>query len=156
MRCIKAQEVLLIRHLSLGTELETSIGAVSRVKAFATEIASENLPSEDGVTSQDWPQRGLIEFRGVSASYKYAFHLPLKDTADHFSPDQWKIKHWMTSTLQFSRAKSLVFVVEVAGRFYRSIPSMPDANPSQVVKALFSLPFSACLSSTLARSSSTA
>jgi hypothetical protein len=51
--------------------LETSIGAVSRVKAFSTNTPSENLPAEIVVPPANWPGKGLIEFRGVSASYKY-------------------------------------------------------------------------------------
>jgi ATP-binding cassette subfamily C (CFTR/MRP) protein 1 len=54
----------------LGTMLETSIGAVSRVKAFNTDTQSEALPAEIVVPPENWPARGLIEFRGVSASYK--------------------------------------------------------------------------------------
>jgi ATP-binding cassette, subfamily C (CFTR/MRP), member 1 len=54
----------------LGTLLETSIGAVSRVKTFATDTPSEALPAEIVLPPEDWPARGLIEFRGVSASYK--------------------------------------------------------------------------------------
>lgn len=54
----------------LGTLLETSIGAVSRVKTFATDTQSEALPAEIVLPPEDWPARGLIEFRGVSASYK--------------------------------------------------------------------------------------
>ena len=54
----------------VGTMLETSIGAVSRVKAFSTETESEALPSEIVVPPENWPSKGLIEFRNVSASYK--------------------------------------------------------------------------------------
>jgi hypothetical protein len=50
--------------------LETSIGAVSRVKAFNSETQPEALPTEIVVPPKNWPSRGLIEFRGVSASYK--------------------------------------------------------------------------------------
>jgi ATP-binding cassette subfamily C (CFTR/MRP) protein 1 len=50
--------------------LETSIGAVSRVKAFNADTQSEALPAEIVVPPESWPARGLIEFRGVSASYK--------------------------------------------------------------------------------------
>lgn len=54
----------------LGTKLETSIGAVSRVKTFSTDTQSEALPAEIVIPPENWPVRGLIEFKDVSASYK--------------------------------------------------------------------------------------
>ncbi|KAI9848831.1 MAG: hypothetical protein M1837_006347 [Sclerophora amabilis] len=51
------------------TILETSIGAVSRVRSFASETETENLPSETQMPPGSWPQNGNIEFRGVRASY---------------------------------------------------------------------------------------
>jgi ATP-binding cassette, subfamily C (CFTR/MRP), member 1 len=50
--------------------LETSIGAISRVKAFSADTQSEALPAEIVVPPKNWPVRGLMEFRDVSASYK--------------------------------------------------------------------------------------
>ncbi|KAE9374191.1 canalicular multispecific organic anion transporter 1 [Stipitochalara longipes BDJ] len=52
------------------TVMETSIGAVSRVKAFSTDTKSEALPNEIVEPPGDWPPRGLIEFKDISASYK--------------------------------------------------------------------------------------
>ncbi|OKL62025.1 hypothetical protein UA08_02529 [Talaromyces atroroseus] len=59
------------------TELETSIGAIARVRNFVDTTANENRPEEtlplpDSVNdsgSLAWPPRGAIEFRNVSASY---------------------------------------------------------------------------------------
>lgn len=50
------------------TLLETSIGAVSRLKAFSETVAPEDKEGETGVPGVEWP-RGKIEIRGVSASY---------------------------------------------------------------------------------------
>ncbi|KAH6626589.1 ABC transporter type 1, transmembrane domain-containing protein [Chaetomium sp. MPI-SDFR-AT-0129] len=50
------------------TLLETSIGAVSRLKAFSETVAPEDKEGETGVPGVEWP-RGEIEIRGVSASY---------------------------------------------------------------------------------------
>lgn len=60
----------IIANGSLGTKLETSIGAVSRVKAFSAETEPEALPAEVVVPPESWPVRGLIEFKNVTASYK--------------------------------------------------------------------------------------
>lgn len=50
--------------------LETSIGAVSRIKTFQDEMKSENLPDENAEPSAKWPESGEIQFRNVSAAYK--------------------------------------------------------------------------------------
>ncbi|KAF2175191.1 P-loop containing nucleoside triphosphate hydrolase protein [Zopfia rhizophila CBS 207.26] len=55
--------------IQMYAQLETSIGAVSRLKTFSEKVVSENLPGEDIVPPEEWPQRGEIEIKGVSASY---------------------------------------------------------------------------------------
>lgn len=56
--------------VTVWTQLETSIGSVSRVKLFEQETPDENLPGEDFVPPKDWPAKGEIEYRGVIASYR--------------------------------------------------------------------------------------
>ncbi|TVY83913.1 ABC transporter FUM19 [Lachnellula suecica] len=51
------------------TQIETSIGAVSRLKTFSEEIISENLEGENVIPSKQWPLKGGIQIFGVSASY---------------------------------------------------------------------------------------
>jgi ABC-type multidrug transport system fused ATPase/permease subunit len=51
------------------TQIETSIGAVSRLKGFGEKVPSESLEGEDVVPDKGWPFRGGIEIDGVSASY---------------------------------------------------------------------------------------
>jgi ATP-binding cassette, subfamily C (CFTR/MRP), member 1 len=55
--------------IQMYTQLETSIGAVSRLKTFNEKVVPENLPGEDIVPPEDWPERGGIEIKGVSAAY---------------------------------------------------------------------------------------
>jgi ABC-type multidrug transport system fused ATPase/permease subunit len=58
------------------TDLETSIGAIARIREFVATTDDENRPDEvlplpdggDGI-SQPWPSTGAIEFRNVSAAY---------------------------------------------------------------------------------------
>ncbi|PNY23797.1 Uncharacterized protein TCAP_06269 [Tolypocladium capitatum] len=57
---------LLITYYTL---LETSIGAVSRLKSFSENVPSESLSRDDILPPQMWPHSGGIEIRGVSASY---------------------------------------------------------------------------------------
>ena len=53
------------------TQMETSLGAIARLKSFETEAVSEHKEEETFVPGQDWPTLGSIEFRNVSASYGY-------------------------------------------------------------------------------------
>lgn len=55
--------------IQFWTSLETSIGAVARIKNFSEETPDERLPGEDREPPADWPARGAIEIRGLSASY---------------------------------------------------------------------------------------
>lgn len=52
------------------TALETSIGAVSRLNAFSRDVRSEELPEETEEPPEDWPPRGAIEIKNVSATYE--------------------------------------------------------------------------------------
>ncbi len=51
------------------TMLETSIGAVARLKTFGEAVQPEDLPGETVVPPEEWPQLGRIEIRDLSASY---------------------------------------------------------------------------------------
>lgn len=51
------------------TNLETSIGAVARLRDFSLQTATENLTGETHEPPADWPQSGNIVFNNVSASY---------------------------------------------------------------------------------------
>ena len=50
-------------------ELETSIGAVNRLKSFSATTEVEDLPGEDVVPPESWPEKGKIQIKNASASY---------------------------------------------------------------------------------------
>lgn len=56
--------------IRMWTTLETSIGAVSRLKSFSEKVKPEDQEGEDVVPPKEWPQRGEIQINGVSASYE--------------------------------------------------------------------------------------
>lgn len=61
-----------VRNLIEGwTELETSLGSISRVQSFERDVTPESREGEDQEPPCDWPQFGEIEFRNVTASHKY-------------------------------------------------------------------------------------
>lgn len=51
------------------TQLETSIGAISRLRSFSNDVQPEERDSEDIYPPGDWPQTGQIFLNNVSASY---------------------------------------------------------------------------------------
>lgn len=52
------------------TRLETSIGAIARLKTFNETVKPEDRDEEDIVPPEQWPQSGVVELKGVSASYE--------------------------------------------------------------------------------------
>ena len=52
------------------TQLETSLGAIARVKSFEEQTEVEAKPEEDTEPPKNWPGDGRVEFRHVSASYE--------------------------------------------------------------------------------------
>ncbi|KAM5348158.1 hypothetical protein ACJ41O_007982 [Fusarium nematophilum] len=55
--------------IQFWTSIETSIGAVARIKQFAEETAEENLPGETQEPPAQWPDRGGIQIKDLTASY---------------------------------------------------------------------------------------
>ncbi|KAK0618964.1 ATPase-like protein [Immersiella caudata] len=51
------------------TRLETSIGAISRLRRFSERVLPENLDGEDVKPPSHWPLKGGIRIENVSASY---------------------------------------------------------------------------------------
>ncbi|KAL4758550.1 uncharacterized protein BDW70DRAFT_170256 [Aspergillus foveolatus] len=52
------------------TVLETSLGAVTRVKHFAESTESEDMVQERDLPPEDWTSGGTVEYRNVSAFYR--------------------------------------------------------------------------------------
>ncbi|KAI4728374.1 putative multidrug resistance protein [Aureobasidium sp. EXF-10728] len=55
--------------ISHWTTLETSIGAVARLRQLEIEVKPEDLPSECEVPSASWPEAGAVTYEGVCAGY---------------------------------------------------------------------------------------
>lgn len=52
------------------TQLETSIGAVTRLKALSDNVLPEGIKDETRPVHPNWPNKGGIELNDVSASYQ--------------------------------------------------------------------------------------
>ncbi|GKZ32476.1 hypothetical protein AbraIFM66950_001929 [Aspergillus brasiliensis] len=57
-------------------KLETSMGAVSRLKAFRDNTPSEIMDADNITPSPSWPSKGRVEVHGVSASYRTSESMP--------------------------------------------------------------------------------
>ena len=66
----------LSKLVTSWTQLETSLGAIARVKAFEEQTAMEAKPGEDIEPPNDWPTQGKVEIRYASASYEYVLIIP--------------------------------------------------------------------------------
>jgi ATP-binding cassette subfamily C (CFTR/MRP) protein 1 len=67
---------VLLRLVETWTDLETSLGAIARLKNFEIDTISEDQLRESSEPDEKWPQYGGVEFRNVSASYGYDRSLP--------------------------------------------------------------------------------
>jgi len=52
------------------TQLESSLGAVARIRQFEKEVVAEYQEIETHDPSFNWPSQGAIEISGLSAKYK--------------------------------------------------------------------------------------
>ncbi|KAF4969630.1 hypothetical protein FSARC_3209 [Fusarium sarcochroum] len=55
--------------IQFWTSIETSIGAVARIKQFAEETGEENLPGETHDPPSQWPDKGAVQINDFTASY---------------------------------------------------------------------------------------
>lgn len=53
------------------THMETSIGAVARVKKFEAETENENLGGPMQEPPADWPSKGEVRIEGLTVAYGY-------------------------------------------------------------------------------------
>ncbi|KAI1862215.1 uncharacterized protein JN550_010371 [Neoarthrinium moseri] len=56
----------LVQHYTM---LETTLGAIARIKDFSENTPVEKSPEESDSPGSSWPSRGVLRFEGVSASY---------------------------------------------------------------------------------------
>lgn len=72
--------IALVNMMDLGNNLkgivvqwstlETSLGAVTRIKSFTENTPSENLPEESKLPDSEWPAHGIVNIQNVSVQYE--------------------------------------------------------------------------------------
>lgn len=70
------------------TQLETSLGAIARLKWFVNNTPNEDKEGERGDAPPDWPSQGAIEFQDVSASYSDGAARVIQDVSLKIEPGQ--------------------------------------------------------------------
>jgi ABC-type multidrug transport system fused ATPase/permease subunit len=60
----------LARLITSWTEMESSVGAVARVKQFVAETPLEAHSGTETTISPKWPQSGAVELKGITAAYR--------------------------------------------------------------------------------------
>ena len=53
------------------TQLETSLGAIARLKSFETKVLPEDKAGDLVIPPDSWPEAGAMEFHNISASYNH-------------------------------------------------------------------------------------
>ena len=53
------------------TSLETSLGAIARIKSFEENTPSEHLPGEERIPAKEWPHTGDIYIDSISGYHEY-------------------------------------------------------------------------------------
>ena len=71
--------IQLAQLIKAWTTLETSLGAISRLRDFVAQTESEVKSHENQIPSTFWPEEGAICIKGFSASYSESSDLVLKD-----------------------------------------------------------------------------
>ncbi|KAH7381027.1 ABC transporter [Cadophora sp. MPI-SDFR-AT-0126] len=59
----------LLKLVESWTIMETSLGAISRLRAFEKDVQPESQPGEDLRPDSEWPSRGSITFDNMSATH---------------------------------------------------------------------------------------
>ncbi|KAF4874091.1 ABC transporter atnG [Colletotrichum siamense] len=59
----------LLSFVSAFTNLEVSLGAISRLKNLEEETPKEDKPGEDYVPKLPWPSAGVVEINGMTVAY---------------------------------------------------------------------------------------
>ncbi|KAK6212798.1 hypothetical protein LQW54_004887 [Pestalotiopsis sp. IQ-011] len=78
----------LTRLLQSWTQLETSLGAIARIKTLEETLLPEDKECECIEPAPRWPEKGVIEFKNVSSSYNNSKSVALKGISMSISPGQ--------------------------------------------------------------------
>ncbi|CAK7198432.1 hypothetical protein SEUCBS139899_001093 [Sporothrix eucalyptigena] len=135
----------LSQFIFFYTELETSLGAIARIREYVTEIDPEDGPaSAKGQAEDNWPERGNIVFDHVTASYGKVDgnsdddqHLDvLKDVSLHIPAGKLVGIRGRTGSGKSSLTMALLRLIDLRGPCTISIDDVDLATlPRQIVRS---------------------
>jgi len=79
---------VLMRMIKAWTMMESSIGAVARVKRFVADTESEEKSSWKAEVAQDWPTQGNVEFKGLVAAHSPSAEPVIKGISFSIRPSE--------------------------------------------------------------------
>ena len=68
---VLATNSTLLSLINCWTNLETSLGAISRLKTVEDTTPQEDAPDTAAMPPPNWPMEGALEIRSLSASYSW-------------------------------------------------------------------------------------
>lgn len=74
--------------LSNWTQLEISIGAVSRIRAFTSDAPQWHANETESDLPTGWPEKGYIEFQNVTARYEGSAHSVIRNLTLLIAPGE--------------------------------------------------------------------
>ncbi|KAK7436766.1 hypothetical protein Landi51_12380 [Colletotrichum acutatum] len=87
LNIVLAANATLLSLVTSWTNMEISLGAISRLKALEADTPKEDQPHEDFVPTEVWPSSGSVEFDKVTVSYN-TDAVALRDITLKASPGQ--------------------------------------------------------------------
>ena len=78
----------LTRLIKVWTMMESSIGAVSRVKRFVADTESEETSAYRVKVAQNWPTQGSIDFKSLVAAHSLGAEPVIKGISFSIKPSE--------------------------------------------------------------------
>ncbi|KAJ5748330.1 uncharacterized protein N7511_010026 [Penicillium nucicola] len=94
--------------------LETSIGAVSRIRSYVQNATTEDLDAETEAPPEDWPRQGSVELSGVLASYDSFSDPVLKDISLSILPGEKVALCGRTGSGKSSLVSAMLRILELS------------------------------------------
>ncbi|KAJ5587013.1 P-loop containing nucleoside triphosphate hydrolase protein [Penicillium hispanicum] len=96
------------------TQLETSIGAISRVRSYVQNAKTEDLASESETVPDSWPCHGIVQISGVSATYDSSAGPVLRDVTLNINAGEKIALCGRTGSGKSSLVSTLLRVLDVS------------------------------------------
>lgn len=130
----------LLRLIEHWTTMETSLGAISRLRAFENDVRPEDKPGENLEPPAAWPDRGAIYFDKMSVGYNPTT-LALKGVSVSIEPGKKVGLCGRTGSGKSSQLLSLLRLVEIeSGTIYIDNLDVQTLSRNSIRSRLITVP----------------